>query len=264
MVRTIIDDLLDIAIQGFEKAKRTAEQIGLSASVTENLKYARTGEPQFLSDRDEYKEIEEYHGLRAWCATLSFDIRRSTARALKIGPRDTFITMHTFLPTMLALAGRKGGSIVGLRGDGAIACFGLYEMYDRDTRVPPEKIGEGVKQAGICGDAMVRAVRQVVNPVLARGGVEAGLQIGVGIDLGEIVATNIGLGGARELTAYGDCVNHACKLNSGNDTVLLSRQARYTFPKGKGGKAGFRKHPTMHDAFILEYADEFDTIGDTS
>ena len=159
---------------------------------------------------------------------------------------------------MLALIDRKGGSIVGLRGDGAIACFGLYDMPDRDTRVPQETITDGVKKAGLCGDAMVRAVRKIVNPVLTEGGIEAGLQIGVGIDIGEIVATNIGLGGARELTTYGNCVNRACKLNCGNNAVLVSGQARLAFPKTKGGKANFRKH--SHDAFILEYPAEFDTI----
>src|SRR5262249_10080455 len=147
-----------------------------------------------------------------YAAILSFDIRKSTDRALRIGPRDTYITMHTYLPTMLKIIDEAKGLSVGLRGDGALACFGLVDTSE-SPRVTNEDCTRAVRRATNCAHAMIEAIDTVVNPVLLEGDIEGELRMGVGIDIGDIVATNIGLGDARDLTAYGNCVNKACHNN---------------------------------------------------
>jgi hypothetical protein len=168
--------------------------------------------------------------------------------------------MHTYLPTMLSLVAAVDGITVGLRGDGAIACFGLVDVTAREEEpVTTEEAETAVRAACKCGDAMVRAIDAVVNRVLERGGVRGGLQMGVGIDVGNIVATNIGLGGATELTAYGNCVNKCCERSFGNNMVVLTLEARRMFPKGGGGTQ-FERYPNKDDAYILRYPESYTTL----
>jgi hypothetical protein len=87
------------------------------------------------------------------------------------------------------------------------------------------------------------------------------LQLGVGIDVGNIVATNIGLGVASELTAYGDCVNKCCKRSCGNNIVILTQEAKRMFPKSEGGRTKFRPYKGEPDAFILRYPSTYKTLG---
>src|SRR5262249_4851755 len=152
-------------------------------------------------------------------------------------PHATYITMHTFLPTMLSIVANVDGIVVGLRGDGAIACIGMVDSSpEREgEELTNQKAARAVAKACQCGGAMVKAIDRGVNRVLREAGVEGGLQMGVGIDAGGFVATNIGLGNARDLTAYGDCVNAACKLSSvDNNSVMLTHYAKGIFPTKKG------------------------------
>ncbi len=121
-------DLLQLARRCRQEATNTANAIRLS-TYNEMVKYAKSYGAELLGDQPGYSELATFRGMKAWGALLSFDLRKSTTRALRVGPRDTFITMHTYIPTMLSIVSSADGIIVGLRGDGAIACFGLVEGF---------------------------------------------------------------------------------------------------------------------------------------
>ncbi len=127
-------------------------------------------------------------------------------------------------------------------------------------RVKGEQAKAAVEKACDAGDAMVKAIDAVVNLALREGGVEDGLQIGVGIDIGDIVATNIGLGKAHELTAYGSCVNNCCKRSFGNNAVILTHDAMRMFPSEPGGRTRFQRYPGVDDAYVLHYPDDYQTL----
>jgi hypothetical protein len=259
----LLADLLSRARHWRNLATSAADDMGLEkfATFNEALEYSKKNmDAQMLSHEPGYTDIEQFEGVRAWGALLAFDLRKSTERALRIGARDTYITMHTYIPTMLKLIGAVDGRIVGLRGDGAIACFGLVDLGVKAKTVTSEEAASAVGRACDCGDAMVKAVQKAVNPVLREGGVEGNLRIGVGIDVGEIVATNIGLGKANELTAYGNCVNKACKRSFGNDMVVLTREAKRMFPTAVGGRTRFPAYPDKEDAYILRYPEDYSTV----
>jgi len=257
-----VADLLDIASQCFTDAQEAADEINLSAMAESEHHYGRknAADVQHISSRPKLSKVKTFHGLRGWATLLCFDLRRSTRRALELGPRDTYLTMHTYLPTMLELVGRGGGQVVGLRGDGAIACFGLVELDGPDAAPTKEQREEALRQAARCGTGMVEAIDAVVNRVLEANKVKGGLQIGVGIDVGNIVATNIGRGGATELTAYGNCVNGCCKNSDGNNSVVLSLDAKKQFPKSPTGRADFKRFRDRDDSFLLRYPSDYRTL----
>lgn len=259
MVLTKLNDLLLFAQDCFDEADTAAKAIRLS-TFSESVKNAKSYGARLLADEPGFSDVHTFRGMRAWGALLAFDLRRSSARALALGPKDTYVTMHTYLPTMLSIVDSAGGVVVGLRGDGAIACFGLVDLTPEGMTVTTEQAERAVSKACDCGDAMVKAIDKVVNKVLVKGGVRGGLQVGVGIDVGNIVATNIGLGGARELTAYGNCVNKCCKRSCGNNLVILTLDARKMFPTSPGGRTKFRRYKDEADAFILRYPDGYHTL----
>lgn len=256
----LVADLLRFARNCFEEAEKAAKSIRLS-TFNEAVGITKNYRAHLLADEPRYSEVRIFRGMRAWGSLLSFDLRKSSARALDIGPRDTYLTMHTYLPTMLSLIDSAGGIVVGLRGDGAIACFGLVDQTEGKPKVTSEQATKAVRQACRCGDAMVKAIDLVVNKVLMEAGVRGGLQVGVGIDVGNIVATNIGLGSASELTAYGNCVNKCCKRSCGNNMVILTLEAKRMFPKSKSGRTEFHRYKDLSDAFILRYPLGVKTIG---
>jgi class 3 adenylate cyclase len=255
----LIGDLLAFAQKCLKKAENAAKATRLS-TFNESVKVTKSYGARLLADEPRYSEVETFRGIRAWGALLAFDLRKSSARALELGARDTYLTMHTYLPTMLSIIDSAGGIVVGLRGDGAIACFGLIDQSVGEPKVSSAQATQAVRQACQCGDAIVKAIDAVVNKVLMDANVRGGLQVGVGIDVGNIVATNIGIGSASELTAYGNCVNKCCERSCGNNAVILTLEAKRMFPKSKGGKTEFRRYKDLPDAFILRYPPTVKTL----
>jgi hypothetical protein len=262
-----IADLLSFARDCFYKAKKVAIDIKLpdvseTKRFSEARQYMRTkASLSLLADKEEYEDIPAFYGIRAWGSLLSFDLRKSSELAVRLGPRKMYCVLHTYMPTVLKVIERVEGDIVGLRGDGAIACFGLVPVGDGQSRVTQEQGETAIKAACRCGDAIVKTLQKVINPVLRTGGmIQDDLRVGVGIDVGEIVATRIGLRGVQELTAYGTPVNHCCKRSFGNDMVILTKRAKDTYPKKENGLKLFRPYPNKEDAFILRYPDTYQTL----
>jgi len=185
-------------------------------------------------------------------------MRKSTSRAVSIGPKDTFITMHVYLPTLLRVIKKSRGTIVGMRGDGAFAMFGsvAIESSEPEAEVGSEKATEASRLACDCGAALITAITDAVNPVLVNGGVRGEIEIGVGIDVGDFVATRIGIERAYELTAYGYCVNNAChRSDHGHNRVVVTNKVRKMFPSSPGGQTKFSDVPSQKDAYFLKFPD---------
>jgi adenylate cyclase len=123
----------------------------------------------------------------------------------------------------------------------------------KDGKNPADlDIGQTVSHASVCGQHMLEVVQEIVNPALEERGVEADLEIGVGIDVGEVIITRIGLPIGFEVTAYGDAINRASKICSkAQGAVYISNKADSAFPSGPGGTV--RTFPVLNeDAYRLE------------
>ena len=144
--------------------------------------------------------------------------------------------------------------MVGFRGDGLFAIFGLtpegINARDMDQRAIVSTVCR-------CGQWMIEAVAQVVNPALEARGCRGDLRIGIGIDSGAVIITKIGFMFADEVTAYGDAVNEAAKIGEISDNdVCVSEAVDELFPTAEDGKVQFvrvLKHPTAR-RIVYPYA----------
>ena len=258
------DKIRKFAKGSFENASGHAHAIPMSVN-SGSVKYARSKggliesvKACMLEDDPEYCDLDIGEGIAADATILSVDLRRSSDMALRIGPRHTHLTMHTYLPTMALLVQMAKGLIVGYRGDGLIAAFGIVDHTQKDKDKASKELADSITTAVDCGKAMLEAVDDIINPILHDGGVKADLIAGIGIDLGSIVITNIGLRDADEVTAYGHPVNKACHLSceKNNGQIHITQAVKSMFPTQPGGRLTFDnffgnlivKHPQDYQA----------------
>lgn len=252
-------------IEEFAKdCMNTAKAAATSIQFSRNEKYAKSLLAEsgsirmsLIGDDPDFAELNTGYGMSAWAIILSVDMRGSSNRAIKIGAKGTYLTMHTYLPTMAELVARSDGKIVGLRGDGLFAAFGTTKLIGTGREVTPEASAKAIRSAVDCAHAMHDAVDEIINPLLASEDIDRNVQIGIGIDVGDTVVTRIGLRNANEVTAYGPPVNNACKLTSKTYETIMSPSAKAIYPKSKGGRMGFRQ---TGDGFVVSYPPDWVTL----
>lgn len=222
--------------QRLRQASKAATQIGLAANAKYSAKEKVAEEVEVLSEMEYLAKLEIGYGRKAWAAILFVDLRNSSRRAKECSDYDTYLTMHAYLHAVGRVAVAFGGYIVGFRGDGLFAAFGIDRQGANKADLDH---GGEVNNAVKCGKAMVEAVDTVVAPALQQYNVDGNLIIGVGIDAipDEIVITRVGVFSADEITVYGHSVNTASKLaNKRNGGVLITKGAWDMMPSSEGGK----------------------------
>jgi class 3 adenylate cyclase len=238
-------DVESFAKEQFARAQLAASRIRFAKEAyTLNEEIRAT----MIAYEPEFASLPTSFGMAAWTCILSVDLRGSSERAVRLGAKPTYLTMHTYMPTMCQLVANAGGEIVGLRGDGLFAAFGLTDTEDEEK---VREVGSGaVQDATLCGKAMIEATEEIVSGILEDNGIEGGLRVGVGISVGEIVVTRIGLFDANEVTAYGPPVNQACKLSGQTAKVLLHPNAKRVYPSSSGGRVRLRHYDQW---FLVEF-----------
>lgn len=134
-------------------------------------------------------------------AILFADLRGFTKFSEHRLPYDVVFVMNQYFRAMGEAVEASGGHLDKFIGDGVMALFGV----DAD----PER---GCRQALDAVVAMARALDDL-NRVLASDLAEP-LRIGLGIHVGPVIVGELGYGRARSLTAIGDAVNTASRLES--------------------------------------------------
>jgi class 3 adenylate cyclase len=250
---TDLNDIRQFVRKKLKAANDAANQMSLKEGV---VRYHREGyRLSLVADIPRFSVLGNGFGAKTWAVVLFVDLRNSSRRADLHGARATYLTMHAYLPAMALLVEKMQGHLVGYRGDGLFAAFGL----DENGRNPPGmNHGEEVRQAVRCAKGMLEAVDDAVTPALAEYRVPGDLRIGVGIDAGEIVVTRIGLARAYEVTAYGTAVNKAAHgSNIGNGEVFITPRARKLYPKGPNGTMGFKPHSRTRDYLKVVFPSTF-------
>jgi adenylate cyclase len=202
-------------------------------------------------DIPRFKQLRLGGGSSAWSTILFVDLRDSTKRAVRVGAGKTYLTMHALLPALALAVQEHDGYVVGFRGDGLFAAFGISETgFNREG----DDQGKIVQRACACGRWMIDGVRKVVNPALEAIQCYGDLRIGVGVDCGTVIFTRIGLSDGYEVTAYGDAVNTASKITSlSNNNVCVSTKIDELFPTSKGGTVRAAVHPENREVRIIEH-----------
>jgi class 3 adenylate cyclase len=247
-----LKDLFEFAQQRFNTAEVAATE--LFESFAEQYQRKQLS---LVANIPRFRALPVGYGVQVWAAILFVDLRSSSRLADLHGPKITYLTMHTFLPTVARLVVECGGRLVGFRGDGLFGAFGV----DDDGK-NPDGMNEGkeVRKAVRCGKAMLEATEEVVARILKDNGLPQDLRIGVGIAAGKVVVTSIGLREAFEVTAYGSAVNHAAHLSGRNGDVMITANARRIYPKGKGGTMGFRSISGVTAGLKVVYPKDYRAI----
>ncbi len=134
-------------------------------------------------------------------AILFADLRGFTALAEEKLPYDVVFLLNRYFTAMGTAVEESGGRIDKFIGDGVMALFGV----------------EGGIEAG-CRDALGAARRMTarldeLNRALAND-LERPLRIGIGIHSGPVIVGEMGYGRATSMTAIGDPVNTASRLEA--------------------------------------------------
>lgn len=187
----------------------------------------------------EFVEFGDY--LKDNFAVLFIDIRGSTNRAKLIGPENTFLTMHAFIPAMIEVIKHYRGNVIDIMGDGIMAFFG-------GSRSGLSK-AIAVQNAGLCGRDMLKVRESVVNDILKKDNITYGINCGVGVDYGDVIVTKIGVKDTYDVKAFGDCINQASHFSNGYNIVRVSKRIKNQWPTSEGGKISFAG--SDEDGYIL-------------
>lgn len=132
-------------------------------------------------------------------AVLFADIRGFTSISEAMLPYDVVFLLNRYFRAIAVALEGAGGHVDKFIGDGVMALFGLDDGPDRACR-----------QALQAAAAMGQAINDI-NRSLAHN-LQQPLRIGIGIHVGTAVVGEMGYGAARALTAIGDTVNTASRL----------------------------------------------------
>lgn len=135
-------------------------------------------------------------------ATILFtDIRGFTSMSEIMDPARVVDLLNEYLSRMVATIRKYGGVVDKYVGDAIMAVWG----------VPIERIDDTHKAVAACL-AMRLQLAKLNQLRVARH--EAALMIGMGLNLGEVIAGNIGSTERMEYTVIGDTVNVASRIES--------------------------------------------------
>ena len=161
-------------------------------------------------------------------AILFADIRGFTAFAEPLPPYDVIFVLNRFFNTMGRAIERHGGTINNYMGDGLMALFGV-NMRASEEGAAREPSPEAPLAAVRAGLEMLDAAAAQRPYFAATYGTE--WEIGVGIHYGPAVIGSLGYGRSRRLSAIGDAVNLASRIEAANKiagTRLLVSEPTYS------------------------------------
>jgi adenylate cyclase len=159
-------------------------------------------------------------GGRRRAAVMFTDIRSFTSMSERMTAEEVTAMLNEYFEVMVELVFDCGGTLDKYLGDGMMALFGV-----------PKPNEDAAAQAVRCGLEMQLALRSLNRTRHARG--EPPIEMGVGINFGEVVWGGLGSRRTMDYTVIGDVVNTASRLCSAakGGQVLISEPVRNALPE---------------------------------
>jgi adenylate cyclase len=185
--------------------------------------------PPFAHAADGRRRVDSAQGSEREIAILFADIRGFTSLAEGRLPYDVVFVLNRYFTAMGQAVEAAGGRVDKFIGDGVMALFGIESDAGAASRsalhaarLMSERLGE-------------------LNGSL-RGELDQPLRIGIGIHIGPTIIGEMGYGSAVAMTAIGDAVNTAsrletltktygCQLVVSEETVLRAGLDLSAFPR---------------------------------
>lgn len=153
--------------------------------------------------KDGHRRSAISQGAEREVAILFADIRAFTAFSEKKLPYDVVFVLNQYFRTMGEAVERAGGQLDKFIGDGVIALFGI----ETDTEA-------GCRAALEAARRMALGLKELNENL--KNDLPEPLRIGIGIHVGSVIVGDMGYAGARSVTAIGDPVNTASRLEAMN------------------------------------------------
>ena len=150
-------------------------------------------------------------------AVLFADIRGFTPFAETLPPYDIVHVLNRYFHEMGQVIDRNGGHIDNYMGDGLMALFGMEDS-------------KGAALQAVKAGLEMHAAMELLKPYLQTI-YEKSFRIGVGIHYGDVVVGAIGAQSLKRVTAIGDAVNLASRIEAANKqagTGLLISEETYS------------------------------------
>lgn len=156
-----------------------------------------------LTDQRKAGTIHGSVGEERQIAILFVDIRGSTRFAESVPPFDVIHVLRRFYYHMERAVMDNGGHVACYTGDGLMALFGV----EQSECAPLEAVMAGLD--------MLRYVKEDLQPYVKRL-FKRSFGIGVGVHFGQTIVGTVGGGPQERLTAIGDAVNIANRIERAN------------------------------------------------
>jgi adenylate cyclase len=157
--------------------------------------------PPFAHAADGQQRVDFAQGSERELAILFADIRGFTALAEGRLPYDVVFVLNRYFAAMGRAVEAAGGRVDKFIGDGVMALFGI----ETDPRAACR---EALAAARLMSERL-----EELNLSL-RGEIDQPLRIGIGIHIGPTIVGEMGYGSATAITAIGDAVNTASRLET--------------------------------------------------
>lgn len=157
--------------------------------------------PAGVPARVVYGVASHAQGAERRIAILFADLRGFTKFSESKLPYDVVFVLNQYFKAMGEAVEQSGGKLDKFIGDGVMALFGIEEGAE-----------EGCRRAIDCARRMADALARL-NEAL-KTDLDQHLRIGIGIHCGPAIVGEMGHGSALHLTAVGDAVNTASRLES--------------------------------------------------
>jgi len=193
------------AIFGFPPEIRLACQLVPTADLTARRLVLDGDDAALVHDALEERSTV---GVEQRLAILFADIRGFTGFAERLPAYDVIHVLNRFFRHMDRAVEAHGGTINTTMGDGFMALFGLGGEPDMALRAVRAALD-------------ILAAMEYMTPHLQTIS-GAHLRLGVGIHLGEVVVGPVGAGRFRRLTAIGDAVNVASRVEAATKEASAS------------------------------------------
>jgi adenylate cyclase len=155
--------------------------------------------PPFAYAMDGRRRVDIAQGSERVIAILFADIRGFTALAEGRLPYDVVFILNRYFAAVGRAVESAGGRIDKFLGDGAMALFGVESGAEAGCR------------GALTAARMISERMRDLNTSL-EGEIDQPLRIGIGIHTGPIIIGEMGYGSTSSITAIGDAVNTASRL----------------------------------------------------
>ena len=187
------------------------KEIFLLITVDKNAELIKKAMGKFVS-KDVMKKVLadvdklNVGGTRAVVTILFVDIRNFTQISENLSPQDVTSVLNEYFSLIEPIIAAHKGIINKYMGDGVLAVFG-----------EPIKDDNHALNAIKCGSEIRNQVKILREKLISEG--KPKIEIGIGINTGEVFAGNIGTEERLEYTVIGDNVNLAYRIESYNQLL---------------------------------------------